>query len=121
GVWDVAHSTPLELAVELGLPMAGLVAFAWLVALLILGHGTRRSRRETVAPLTALAVALIALLHSSIDFSLQVPGYTIVVFGVVGVGIAQSFQVNHVRYTRKRKRAGSTHEILARDRDDEAN
>ena len=31
GVWDRAHSTPLELATDLGLPLAGLIVVAWLV------------------------------------------------------------------------------------------
>ncbi len=105
GVWNVAHSTPLELA-EVGIPLALVIAAGWLVALLVLARGTRRSRRETVVPLAALAVSLIALLHSSIDFSLQVAGYAIVVFALVGVGLAQSFDaVSASRYRRRRRRA----------------
>jgi O-antigen ligase len=90
GVWIVAHSTPLQLAAELGLPLVLAIAVGWLVALWVLIRGTRRSRRDTTAPLVALAVSLIALLHSSIDFSLQVAGFAIVVFAVLGVGLAQS-------------------------------
>src|SRR5258705_416389 len=45
GVWDIAHSTPLELAAELGIPLALLVAFAWVVGIVVLLRGTRRSRR----------------------------------------------------------------------------
>jgi O-antigen ligase len=90
GVWDLAHSTPLELAAEVGVPLALVTAIGWIVALLVLMRGTRRSRRETIVPHAALAVSLIALLHSSIDFSLQVAGYAIVVFAVAGVGLAQS-------------------------------
>ena len=33
GVWDRAHSTPLELASDLGLPLAGLIVLAWLIVL----------------------------------------------------------------------------------------
>ncbi len=91
GVWDRAHSTPLELTAELGIPLALVVAFAWLVALAILWRALRGSRRNAGVPLAALTVALIALLHSSIDFSLQVTGYAIVVFALVGIGLAQSF------------------------------
>jgi O-antigen ligase len=91
GVWDLAHSTPLELAAELGIPFAGLVAVAWGAALVILARGLRGSRRNSPAPLAALAVALIALLHSCIDFSLQISGYAIVAFALVGIGLAQSF------------------------------
>lgn len=104
GVWDIAHSTPLELAAELGIPLAAIVVFAWLVGILVLLRGTRRSRRETVAPVAALAVALIANLHSSVDFSLQVPGYAIVVFALVGVGLAQSLQTAPPQLRRTHKR-----------------
>ncbi len=104
GVWDKAHSTPLELAVEVGVPLAALVAVAWLVALSVLAYGTRRSRRETVAPSAALAVALIALLHSSVDFSLQVTGYALVVFALLGVGLAQSFQGGEANVRKRRRR-----------------
>jgi O-antigen ligase len=90
GVWDIAHSTPLELAAELGLPLAGLVAIAWLVALGILVRGSRRRRVYAIVPMAALAVSLIALLHSCVDFSLQIPGLSIVVFGLLGTGLAQS-------------------------------
>ena len=90
GTWNFAHSTPLELTIEMGIPFMLIVAVGWIAAILVLVRGTARSRRDTVVPLVALAVALIALLHTSIDFSLQVSGYAIVVFGLVGVGLGQS-------------------------------
>jgi O-antigen ligase len=99
GIWDIAHSTPLEIAAEMGVPLALVTAVGWIVALLVLLRGTRRSRRETVVPHAALAVSLIALLHSSIDFSLQVAGYAIVVFAVAGIGLAQSVSTAPSRRT----------------------
>jgi O-antigen ligase len=105
GVWNVAHSTPLELAVELGIPLTLVIAAGWIVAVLVLSRGTRRPRRDTVVPLVALAVSLIALLHSSIDFSLQVSGYAIVVFALVGVGLAQSFDTDSLPRHRRRRSA----------------
>ena len=94
GIWNVAHSTPLELAVELGVPLVLVIAAGWIAAILVLILGTGRSRRDTVVPLIALAVSLIALLHTSIDFSLQVSGYAIVVFALVGLGLAQSLDTS---------------------------
>jgi O-antigen ligase len=94
GVWDRAHSTPLELTAELGIPLAALIAGAWCVVLGVLANALRGSRRHAVIPLAALTVALIALLHSAIDFSLQVTGYAIVVFALLGVGLAQSVKPN---------------------------
>jgi len=105
GVWDRAHSTPLELAAELGIPFAAMIVVAWSVALVILAcGGLRGSRRSSVVPLAALAVALIALLHSSIDFSLQVTGYAIVAFALVGIGLAQSFPDEESSRHRRRSR-----------------
>jgi O-antigen ligase len=91
GVWDIAHNTPLELASDLGLPLAGAVYLGWLIMFAILATGVRKRRRDTIIPLAALAVGLIAVLHSCIDFSLQIPGYAIVIFALAGVGLAQSF------------------------------
>ena len=91
GIWDSAHSTPLEMAAELGLPLVGLVVVAWIIVLAVLVRGVRIRRRDVVVPVAALSVAALALLHSLIDFSLQIPGYAIVVFALLGAGLSQSF------------------------------
>jgi hypothetical protein len=92
GIWDRAHSTPLELASEVGLPLALLVAAGWLVVLTVLAQGIRKRRRDAILPISGLLVALLALLHSSIDFSLQIPGFSILVAAITGCGLAQSFR-----------------------------
>jgi O-antigen ligase len=92
GVWDLAHSTPLELAADVGVPLATVIGAGWILILALLIRAVRRRRRDgIVVPLAALSVALIGLLHSMVDFSLQIPGYAIVACGVVGAGLAQSF------------------------------
>ncbi len=91
GVWDIAHSTTLELAAEVGLPLAAAVFAGWLIMLAVLVQGIITRRRDAIIPLAAFSVSIIAILHSSIDFSLQTPGYAIVVFALVGAGLAQSF------------------------------
>jgi O-antigen ligase len=88
GVWDIGHSTPFELASEVGLPLTAIVAGLWLVALVILARSFRNQRRTMTVPLSAFAASLIALLHSSIDFSLQIAGYSIVVFAILGLGLS---------------------------------
>ena len=92
GVWDIAHDTPLELASEMGIPLTLIVAGAWIAALVVLSLAVRGRRRDMVAPLSALAVSLIALVHSLIDFSLQITGYSIVVFALLGVGLSQAIR-----------------------------
>ena len=91
GIWDRAHSTPLELATDLGLPLAGLICIIWLIVIAVLIRGIRIRRRDLIVPIGAMSVAILGLAHSTIDFSLQIPGYSIIVFSLVGAGIAQSF------------------------------
>jgi O-antigen ligase len=98
GIWDLAHSTPLELASDLGLPLAGLIGLAWLVVLAVLSWGVRVRRRDLIVPTAALTVAVLGLAHSCIDFSLQISGYSIVVFALTGAGLSQSFSSNN-KYT----------------------
>ena len=90
GVWGVGHNTHLEFASEMGLPLTLIVGVAWITALIVLTVGFGRRRRGKIIPLAALAVSLIALLHSSIDFSLQIAGYSIVVFALLGLGLSQA-------------------------------
>jgi O-antigen ligase len=91
GTWDRAHNTLLEIAADMGAPIAVLVALAWFAAFAVLIHGVRNRRRNLIFPAAALSVATLGVLHSLVDFSLQIPGYSIVAFAVVGAGVAQSF------------------------------
>jgi len=94
GVFDLAHSTPLELAADLGIPLAAAIGLGWLLILTLLIRAALRRRRDGIVPLAALSFALIGLLHSMVDFSLQIPGYAIVAFAVVGGGLGQSFRTS---------------------------
>jgi hypothetical protein len=90
GVWDIGHNTPLELASEMGIPFTLIVVAGWIIVLVILYRGLRGRARNPNVPLSSLAVSLIALLHSSIDFSLQIAGYSIIVFALLGLGLSRS-------------------------------
>lgn len=90
GIWDRAHNTLLELAAEIGIPLAGLVAAGWTVIFAVLIYGIRVRRRDLIIPVSSLAVAFLAVVHSLVDFSLEIPGYSIPVFALVGAGLAQS-------------------------------
>lgn len=89
---DLAHSTPLETVVDVGIPMA-LIGFAivlipWAVSF----YGAvmrRRSRRYL--PAAGFAVAAVAIFHSLVDFSLQMPAIAFVVSALLGLGWAQTF------------------------------
>ena len=92
GVWDIAHSTPLELASEVGLPLAGLIALGWLIMFCMLARGILGRHRDVVIPLAAAGAAGLSLLHSLLDFTLQIPGYSLPFFALFGAGLAQSFR-----------------------------
>lgn len=89
GVWNVAHNTHFEFASEMGIPLTIIAGLAWMVIFVVLAAAVRGSRRHMVVPLSAFGVSLIAFLHSSIDFPLQLAGYSIVVFALIGLGLSQ--------------------------------
>jgi O-antigen ligase len=92
GIWDRAHSTPLEIASEMGLPIAGTVIAGWVGVFAVLSFGLWTRNRDRIVVVAALTIASLGILHSLIDFSLQIPGFAIVVFSLVGAGLAQSFR-----------------------------
>jgi hypothetical protein len=77
-----------------GLPLTGVVVLGWISAFGVLARGIRVRRRDEIIPLSAFSVALIANLHSWIDFSLQISGFAVVVMVLAGAGLAQSFPGN---------------------------
>jgi len=90
GVVDFAHSTVLENVVELGIPAAALLygAILWTVIACWRGAGDRR--RDQHIPALAAAVAALALIHSMVDFPLQIPAIAATFSLILGVGFAQS-------------------------------
>jgi O-antigen ligase len=90
GVWDRAHNTLLEIAAEMGIPLAGLITVGWLVVFVLLVQGALTRRRAHIVPIAALGVAGIAVLHSLVDFSLQIPGFALVALALTGAGLAQA-------------------------------
>ena len=87
-----AHSTYLELAVELGLPAATL----WFLAFALVGwqllKGVRTRRQHALYPILALAVLAQASTHSLIDFSFQMPANAALLAMLLGLGMAQSYR-----------------------------
>jgi O-antigen ligase len=90
GTWDRAHNTLLEIASDMGVPLAALIVIGWLVVLVVLIRGVRAQRAGPIVPLAALCITILALLHSLVDFSLQIQGFAIVAFAIVGAGLSQS-------------------------------
>jgi O-antigen ligase len=92
GVWKRAHDSWLELASSGGMLMAAVVVLGLAVALGVLVHGVRTRRRDLIFPVVALCSTAAAVVHSTVDFSLQIPGYAIVIFSLLGVGLIRSLR-----------------------------
>lgn len=105
GVWDFAHSTILEIAVEMGVPIAAAIVAAAFASVFILGRGALKSRDRERSVLAAIAgIAVLSYLHATIDFSLQIPGY-LIVFGIIlGCGAARASSNREAGETRSRTR-----------------
>lgn len=89
---DKAHSTPLEWLVDFGIP-AGICAIALvLVPLGVCLRGCWHRRTDRYLPIVAFAAAMVAVLHSAIDFSLQIPAIGFVASALLGMGWAQAFR-----------------------------
>jgi O-antigen ligase len=91
GIWNRAHNTLLEIASDLGIPMAIIIVGGWLFVIAQLTRGVIRRRRDESLPVAGLAVGFLGLTHSLVDFSLQIPGYAILFYSMIGIGLAQSF------------------------------
>jgi O-antigen ligase len=89
---DLAHSTPLETVVEIGVVMApigfAIVLIPWGASLF--GALVRRPAQRYL-PGAAFAVAAVPIFHSTVDFSLQMPAIGFVVSAVLGMGWSQAF------------------------------
>lgn len=90
GIWEQAHSTTLEIASEMGILFTVLVVVAWLIIFFVLGRGMLTRKRDAILPMATFWIALLAVLHSQIDFSLQIPGFSIAICPLIGMGLAQA-------------------------------
>jgi O-antigen ligase len=89
-VMDKAHCDYLEFAAGIGLPaaIAWWGALAWLFFLCL--RGARIRRRNRVYPIAAIGATVLVAVHSSVDFSLQLPAVALVYAALLGIGVAQA-------------------------------
>lgn len=106
GVWDYAHSTIVEIAFEMGLPVAGVVTLAALASIFIpVRRALNASQGHRVSLAAIAGIAVMTYLHSLIDFSLQIPGYAIPFGILIGSGLADA---TADRSSRRRSSSGAT-------------
>ncbi|MGB8623263.1 MAG: O-antigen ligase family protein, partial [Paracoccaceae bacterium] len=98
--WELAHSSYLENAYELGLPAAAAfyLALGWVAAVIARGCLTRRHHRSFAC--VALACIVAGAFHSVFDFSLQMPASAALFAAILGIGWTQAF-------SRESRRRGS--------------
>ena len=115
GVWDHAHSTPIELLVEMGIPFGTLVFGLWTLMLGYLLHSCLRRISNRVYVIAGAGIGMLGTLHSLVDFSLQIPGFSIVCCALTGASLSAALvSVEEPRRdARERPRADSTAGLAA--------
>ena len=89
-IWDKAHNDYLELILGLGVPAAGLFLLCLAVLFARVLRGYFKRRRDSIYCGIAVSVSMIAVLHSLIDFSLQIQAIAMAYAMLLALGIAQS-------------------------------
>lgn len=90
-IWEYAHSSPLQLIAEIGIP-AALLGFAILCGVLLTCiKGALRRKRDADLPLIGASIGMVGLTHSIVDFSMQIPGFMLGYAAMLGVAASQSF------------------------------
>ncbi|MEM7026510.1 MAG: O-antigen ligase family protein, partial [Pseudomonadota bacterium] len=87
--FDVAHSTYLENALELGLPaaIALWLSIGWLALACL--HGFLRRHPGWLYGWTAACATLLVGTHAALDFSLQIPAVAIAYTAILATGCSQ--------------------------------
>jgi O-antigen ligase len=99
-VWDKAHSTYLENALELGIPAAAALCGAVLSCARCCWLGIRQRRRNRIYPAIGVATTALVAVHSAVDFSLQIPAVSVTYAFILGIACAQSFSTRDLRGNR---------------------
>jgi O-antigen ligase len=90
-IMDKAHSDYLEFAAGLGLPAALCWWGAVLWAAIQMGKGVFARRKDRIYPLVGLGATVLVAVHSTVDFSLQMPAVAMSYAAILGIGLAQSY------------------------------
>jgi O-antigen ligase len=96
-LWDKAHNTYLENALELGIPAALLLNFSIALIAIQCLRGALTRKRDRIIPALGVAASVLVGLHSLGDFSLQIPAVSILYAALMGVSVSQSWSQHQTR------------------------
>ena len=91
GRWFQAHNSYAEAIMELGLPVALMLFLAIALCIYRCFKGCYKRKKHQHFAQIALCVSALLLVHSLVDFPLQIPSITITFAAILGVGCAQSY------------------------------
>jgi O-antigen ligase len=89
GFWDKAHNTPLEIIQGLGVPASILLFTCIGILIWRCISAVALTKHRSTPCLVAIAASAIVLLHSLVDFSLQIQAVTLTWCAILGTGVAQ--------------------------------
>lgn len=93
-LWDRAHSFYLEGWIDLGVIFLPLVAITVFGLLFVFSSGSRKRKSLRWVPATGLAVLLLFLMHSIVDFSIQIPGVAVSFAAIMSGAVVLSLNRN---------------------------
>jgi O-antigen ligase len=96
-LWDKAHNTYLENALELGLPAALLLNLAIVLVTIQCLRGAITRKRDKLLPALGVGATVLVGLHSLVDFSLQIPAVTILYACIMGLATSQSWSQGNLK------------------------
>lgn len=92
-VWNKAHSSYLQAAVELGLPILTVLLIVAAASLLQIGRCVVSRRESAPVAVAALGAFVVLALHSLVDFSLQTQAVGIAFAVIAGAGYGEATRV----------------------------
>lgn len=95
--WDKAHNSYLEAIVGLGIP-ASIILFAvfiWSFSKCLSGLYSRRVRK--LYPAIGICSSTVVVIHSTVDFSIEIQAVALVYIVMLCVGVAQSLSTRNSR------------------------
>ena len=103
GIWDVAHNSFLEGTVGLGVIFPLIVAAGIAALVRTFWFGVKVRHRYRFVPIMGLSVLLLICLHSTVDFSMQIPGVSLFVATILGCccGISLEREPRHQQVAEK--------------------